>query len=219
MRPSSPSVNEFLCINSGQSCELTFCNLFSPLEMVGLFHFIRSVLAPRRVLACLQLCSVMSDPCNPMDCSPRHSCAHGIFQTKILKCCHICLQGIFPTKRQNPRSPQWQVDSLPLNHLRSPLRVGVMTRTSKTCWSIGGKWTGLLIAANQPWGERQRALYRGEYARKTLRWASASIFGFVQLFCCSHKVHSLFQENHHITLSLYCFFFLQSTKYHLKCSQ
>ena len=35
--------------------------------------------------------------------------------------CHFLLQGIFLTQGSNPRLLHWQADSLPLNHLGSPL--------------------------------------------------------------------------------------------------
>ena len=40
--------------------------------------------------------------CDPEDCSLPHSSVHGIFQARILECCHLL---------------HWQVDSLPLSHL------------------------------------------------------------------------------------------------------
>ena len=35
--------------------------------------------------------------------------------------CHFLLQGIFPTQGLNPHFLHWQMDSLPLSHLGSPL--------------------------------------------------------------------------------------------------
>ena len=39
--------------------------------------------------------SVISDPCDPVDCSPPGSSVHGILQARTLECCHALLQGIF----------------------------------------------------------------------------------------------------------------------------
>ena len=39
--------------------------------------------------------------------------------------CHSLLQGIFPTQRLNPHLLHWQVDSLPLSHLRNPFQEGI----------------------------------------------------------------------------------------------
>ena len=39
----------------------------------------------RNVCVCVCVCSVMSDSCNPMDCSPPGSSEHEIFQARILE--------------------------------------------------------------------------------------------------------------------------------------
>ena len=47
--------------------------------------------------------SVMSDSCDPMDCSPPGSPVHGISQARTLEWVAIfLLQGIFPTQGLNP---------------------------------------------------------------------------------------------------------------------
>ena len=49
------------------------------------------------------VCFVMSDPCDPMDCTPSGSSAHGDSPGKNTGGgCHALLQGIFPTQRLNP---------------------------------------------------------------------------------------------------------------------
>ena len=49
------------------------------------------------------VCFVMSDPCDPMDCSPPGSSVHGDSPGKSTGGgCHTLLQGIFPTQRSNP---------------------------------------------------------------------------------------------------------------------
>ena len=58
---------------------------------------------------------------DPMDCSPPGSSVHGILQTTGVGC-HFLLQGIFPTQGSNLsllHLLHWQVDSLPLSHLKS----------------------------------------------------------------------------------------------------
>ena len=57
-------------------------------------------------------CSVVSDSCDPMDCSPPGSSVQGIAQARILEQlvigkntgmgCHFLLPGIFPTRGLNP---------------------------------------------------------------------------------------------------------------------
>ena len=55
--------------------------------------------------------------CDPMDCSPQGSSAHGILQARILERVAIfLLQGIFPTHGLNPCLLcllHWEADSLP----------------------------------------------------------------------------------------------------------
>ena len=68
-------------------------------------------------------CSVVSDPFDPMDCSPLDSSVHGIFQARMLSC-YFLLHGIFLTQRSNPRLLRllhWQADSLPQSHRHSLL--------------------------------------------------------------------------------------------------
>ena len=60
-----------------------------------------------------------------MDCSPPGSSVHGILPVKNTGVgCHFLLQGIFPTQGSDLSLLcllHWQVDSLPLHHLGSPL--------------------------------------------------------------------------------------------------
>ena len=70
-------------------------------------------------------CSVVSDSCDPMDCSPPGFSVHGIPQARTLEwvflgMSHFLLQGIFPTLEWNLGLLNWQVDSLALSHQRSP---------------------------------------------------------------------------------------------------
>ena len=76
--------------------------------------------------ACAVLCSVAQSCltlCDPMDCSPPGSSVHEILQARILEWV-AKLQRIFLTQGLKPglcRLLYWQVDSLPLCHLGSPL--------------------------------------------------------------------------------------------------
>ena len=57
-----------------------------------------------------------------MDCNPPGSSVHGILQARILKwVCRFLCQGIFLTQGLNPCLLYWQVNSLSLCHLVSPL--------------------------------------------------------------------------------------------------
>ena len=63
-------------------------------------------------------CSIMSDSCNPMDCSLARLLCPWNFPAKNTGVgCHFLLQGIFPTRGSNLLLLDllhWQVDSLPL---------------------------------------------------------------------------------------------------------
>ena len=63
--------------------------------------------------------------CDPMDCSPPGSSVHEILQARILEWV-AKLQRIFLTQGLKPglcRLLYWQVDSLPLSHLGSPVHM------------------------------------------------------------------------------------------------
>ena len=78
------------------------------------------------VRACDSVAQFCLTLCNPKDYSLRGSSAHGILQERILEWVdsYSLLQGIFLTQGLNPhllRLPHWQVDSLLLHPLGSPL--------------------------------------------------------------------------------------------------
>ena len=58
-----------------------------------------------KLFSCVQLC-------DPMDCSLLSSSIHGIFQARILVCCHFLLQGIFPTQASNLALPHCSLPTL-----------------------------------------------------------------------------------------------------------
>ena len=70
-------------------------------------------------LACVPAQLLQSCPtlCNPVDCSPLGSSAHGILQARILKWVAI---SFFLTQGSNLHLLHWQADSLPQSHLGSP---------------------------------------------------------------------------------------------------
>ena len=69
--------------------------------------------------------SVVSDSCNPMDCSPPGSSVHGILQARILEWVAMPTSGDLPNLGIKPRSPALQVDSLPSELPRKPVNTGV----------------------------------------------------------------------------------------------
>ena len=69
-------------------------------------------------------CSVVSNSLWPMDCSPPGCSVHEIFQARVLEWVAISFSRDLPNpgiKSESLASPGRQVDSLPLNHLGSPL--------------------------------------------------------------------------------------------------
>ena len=62
--------------------------------------------------------------CDPVDCSPARLLCPWDFPGKNAGVdCHFLLQRIFPTQESNPGLLNWHIDSLPLNHLGSPIQV------------------------------------------------------------------------------------------------
>ena len=59
--------------------------------------------------------------CNPMEYSPPGSSVHGNFQARILEWVAISVSKDLPDPGIKPTSPAWQVDSLLLSHLGSPM--------------------------------------------------------------------------------------------------
>ena len=66
-----------------------------------------------------QLCPTL---CNPMDCRLPGSSVHGIFQARVLACCHVLLQGIFLTQGLNPGLPHCRQTLYHLSHQGSPYK-------------------------------------------------------------------------------------------------
>jgi len=64
--------------------------------------------------------AVMSNACDPMDCSPPGSPVHGISQARILEWVTISSSRRSSHPGIEPGPPAWQGDSLPLSHLGSP---------------------------------------------------------------------------------------------------
>ena len=80
--------------------------------------------------------------CDSVDCNPPGSSVHGILQARILEWVgYFLLQGIFPNQGSNPcllHLLYWQVDSLPLYHLGSPVLsiTNVLGRMSNLKWLL-----------------------------------------------------------------------------------
>ena len=95
-------------------------------RMAGISSTLRDLKAAKVVLfatcVCAQLCPTL---CDSMDCSPPGFSVHGNFQARILEWVAISYSwGIFPTQGSNLCLfclLHWQMDSLPLWHLGSPI--------------------------------------------------------------------------------------------------
>ena len=82
-------------------------------------------------------CLVVSNFCDPMDCSPPVFCPWDFPGKSTRAGCHFFLQGIFPTQGSNLHLLHWRVDSLPLSHLGSPL---THSRSSVNVWWRRQEW-------------------------------------------------------------------------------
>ena len=107
-----------------QSTNLIFTFFLCPFS----FFFFTAVPSSLRIvpdILCVCECTVVSDSLRPLDCNPPDCSVHGILQGKNgMVGCHFLLQGIFLTQGSNPHLLcllHWQVNSLPLRHLASPL--------------------------------------------------------------------------------------------------
>ena len=84
----------------------------------------QSIGASASVLQMDVLCKVLqSCPtlCDPMDCSPLGSSAHGILQARTLEWLTMPSSGDLPTRGIEPGSPALQADSLLLSLQGSPI--------------------------------------------------------------------------------------------------
>ena len=89
------------------------------------------------VCVCVCVCSVMSDSCNPMDCSLPDFSVHGTLQARILEWVAMPSSRDLPDPGIEPASPALQVDPVSTEPPRKPSR--------HYRWSFGfsekGYWT------------------------------------------------------------------------------
>ena len=104
----------------------------------------------------VRACSVLSDSCDPMDCSPPGSFVHRISQARILESIAISSSrgssrpGDFPNPGIELTSPAWQVGSLPLSHQRSLMGGRKPTEIHEDCGEdMPGWWVGTIIQIRQ----------------------------------------------------------------------
>ena len=103
--------------------------------------------------------------CDPMDCSPLDSSVHGDSPGKNTGMgCHALLQGIFPNPGIKPRSPALQVELLPSEPPRKPVR-NLDRDNLKYYWPlnnmrVGGtvenlhiiyRWPSIKMISPHPW--------------------------------------------------------------------
>ena len=78
--------------------------------------------------------SVVSDSLQPYGLqSTRLFCSWNSLGKNTRVGCHFLLQGIFPAQGLNPRLLRWQVDSLPLSHQGSPMKLSQLSYLNVTC--------------------------------------------------------------------------------------
>ena len=100
------------------------------------------------VCVCVCMCSVMSDSCNPMDCSPPDFSVHGDSLGKNRL--PFLPQGIFPTRGSNPHLLYCRWILCPLSHLGSPADIisgHLGFQKKKGYWSVSeeSRWVFWLI--------------------------------------------------------------------------
>ena len=90
--------------------------------------------------------SVVSDPCDPMDCSPPAPLSMEFPSKNTGLGCQFLLQGIFPTQGSNLyllSLLHWQADSLPLK----PFNLSTVDILCQIMYSIG--WLAVSLACTQ----------------------------------------------------------------------
>ena len=73
------------------------------------------------VCVCVLITKSYLTLCDFTDCSPPGSSVYGIFQARILEWVYLCSSRDLPNPGIKPGSPAFQVDSLLLSHLGSPI--------------------------------------------------------------------------------------------------
>ena len=127
----------------------------------------QSIMCTKLLQSCLTFC-------HPMDCSPPGSSVCGIFDKDTGMGCLFLLQGVFPMQISNWCLLHWQVDSLPLSHLGSPVH-----RWYLTIWPHGQGFR-----RNYPRGKVKR-MYKMELSECT---ESMNIFLFHGMLIKSYSL-------------------------------
>ena len=89
------------------------------------------------VCSVAQLCPTLWDP---MDCTCQSPLSMGLFRQEYWSRSPFLLQGISPTQGSNLHLLHWQVDSLPLSHLGSPLKMVRMRNERSNTPKMVVKW-------------------------------------------------------------------------------
>ena len=74
----------------------------------------------KREGVCILSCLVGLTLCDPVDCSLPGSSVHGISRQEYWSRLPFPSAGDLPDPGFEPLSPAWQVDSLPLSHVKNP---------------------------------------------------------------------------------------------------
>ena len=122
-------------------------------------------------------CSVVLTLWDPRDCSPPGSSVHGISQVSGLP---FPSPGGLPNPEIERISPAWQADSLPLNHLASPICVCVCVSVYLSIYIM------LYIMASLYVESFQSSRFHEEYShlpKEALPWARATAKDLQS--CCS----------------------------------
>ena len=123
-------------------------------------------------------CSVVSSSLRPCGLKPaRLLCPWDSPGKNIGVGCHVLLQGIFPTQGSNWCLLHWQVDSLPLNHLRSP-------------WALSKNLTSWAFSQNK---QTKQELFYPQSSNKTVKYfppkATQGIFRVVHFIVLCFQIN------------------------------
>ena len=133
---------------------------------------------------------------DPMDCSPQGFSVHGISQARILQWVAISFTRGSSWPRDQTCISSWQVDSLPLSHLGSPIKKSQIRNASK---GVEEKEPSYTVTGNVNWSPHCGEQYGGFLKKLKLPYNPAIPFLGIYLErtktliwkdTCTSNVHS-----------------------------
>ena len=144
--------------------------------------------------------------CDPMDCSPPGSSAHGISRKNTGVGCHFLLSEIFPTQGLSPCLLCWQAHSSLLSHQGSPL-VPICFSVAQLCltlcdpmdWSMPAFLIQLMTLSRQVY--RSGLPFPSPVDHILSELSTMTHPSWVALHGMAHSFIELFMPLHHKTVS------------------